>query len=139
MKNQKVKDCGYHHIALSASDFQKSLEFYTKGLGCSVFRTWETEDGRKIAMLDFGNGTYLELFSNGKQQDFLPEAAGGFFHLALKTTDAADAYERALEAGAKPHKMPAECSLPSEPVLHIKTAFVNGPDNELIEFFEIKE
>lgn len=138
MANQVIKDCGFHHIALSASDFEKSLKFYTEGLGYTVYRSWETETGRKIAMLDFGNGTLLELFSDGKRENVPEEPAGSYFHLALKTSDTKAAFESALKAGGTVHKAPSECVIPSCPEIKAVIGFVKGPDGELIELFEQK-
>ena len=66
------------------------------------------------------------------------ECAGAYFHLALKTTDTVAAYNRALEYGAKSHKVPTDMELPSEPPIPVCLAFVVGPDGELIEFFNQK-
>ena len=34
--NRKFSGCGFHHVALRASDFDKSLLFYTEGMGFPV-------------------------------------------------------------------------------------------------------
>lgn len=137
MANEVVKNCGFHHIALAASDFEKSLKFYTEGLGFKVFRTWTAGSGKTIALLDMGNGDMIELFSDGEAGSH-EECAGAYFHLALKTTDTVAAYNRALEFGAKSHKVPTDMELPSEPPIPVCLAFVVGPDGELIEFFNQK-
>lgn len=139
MANKRIQECGFHHIALSASNFEKSLQFYTEGLGFTKYRSWKTETGRSIALLNFGNDTYVELFSDGKQEAVPVEPAGSYFHLALRTTDAEGAFHCALSAGAQPHKEPALCILPATPEMRVKIAFVKGPDGELIEFFEPQE
>lgn len=135
MANEMVKGCGFHHMALAASDFEKSLKFYTEGLGFEIYRSWKTGNGGTIALLDMGNGDLIELFSDGKE-GFHGECAGAYFHLALKTTDAKGAYKRAMEYGATSHKEPAEMCIPSEPPMPVCIAFVKGLDGELIEFFE---
>ncbi|MBQ2966635.1 MAG: VOC family protein [Clostridia bacterium] len=136
MANQVVENCGFHHIALSASDFEKSLKFYTEGLGFTVYRSWIAGSGKKIALLDMGNGNCIELFSDGEKAEYPAEPAGSYFHLALNTTDAKSAYEKAIAYGAPSHKAPAEYTLPAQPPIEAVIAFVKGPDGELIEFFQ---
>lgn len=137
MGNEIIKNCGFHHVALSASDFEKSFKFYTEGLGFNLFRTFISSSGKKVALLDMGNGDMIELFSDGENGNH-DECAGSYFHLALKTTDAKAAYKRAMEFGAESHKVPADMELPSEPPIKACIGFVKGPDGELIEFFEEK-
>lgn len=134
--NKVVKNCGFHHIALSASDFEKSLKFYTEGLGFEVYRSWVAGSGKKIALLDMGNGNCIELFSDGEKAEYPAEPAGSYFHLALKTDDAKDAYEKAIAYGAPSHKAPDTYALPAQPPINAIIAFVKGPDGELVEFFQ---
>lgn len=60
MSNHIISNAHFHHIALKASDFNRSLKFYTEGLGFTVFKTWG-EDDSCAAMLDMGDGGYVEL------------------------------------------------------------------------------
>lgn len=66
MSNHNISNAHFHHIALKASDFNRSLKFYTEGLGFTVFKTWGEEDSR-AAMLDMGDGGYVELFAGGEK------------------------------------------------------------------------
>lgn len=40
MANEKIAGCGFHHVALQTSDFEKSLAFYTEGLGFQLRAKW---------------------------------------------------------------------------------------------------
>ncbi len=135
MANEKIKGCSFHHVALKVSDFDKSLKFYTEGLGFEVFRTWISGAGSRVALIDMGSGEYFEIFADGEKTEHAEPKAGEFFHLALKADDPRAAFERALEYGATPHIEPKDTSLPSEPPLPATLAFVKGPDGEQIEFF----
>jgi glyoxylase I family protein len=137
MANEKIKGCAFHHVALKVSDFEKSLKFYTEGLGFEVFRTWKNAQGSNIALIDMGSGEYFEIFADGGQTQHEQPKAGEYFHLALRVDNPREAFERALEYGATPHIEPKEALLPSEPPLPAALAFVKGPDGEQIEFFTL--
>lgn len=137
MANDIIGCTGITHVALHCKDFDKSYKFYTEGLGFKEFRRWDS-DGKIVVLLDTGNGTYLEIFSNGKDRTCFDEEAGSYVHLALGVKDSQKAYERAMEYGARDHKYPAHIDIPSTPVLPCVISFVLGPDGEQIEFFEYK-
>jgi hypothetical protein len=62
--NLKIRGGGLHHVAIEASDFDRSLRFYTEGLGIRNVLTFP-EEGQTVAMPDTGYATYVELFSGG--------------------------------------------------------------------------
>ena len=130
--NQIIKGMGVHHIALRATDFEKSLAFY-KALGLAEKVAWGDGSGR-AAMLDFGDGNCLELFANGEKGT---DTDKRFYHLALRVDDVDAAFEIALKAGATPKNDPMVVS-PENPTspLSMSIAFVSGPDGEIIEFFK---
>ena len=96
MENKVIQNAGFHHIALYASDFERSFKFYTEGLGFNYVRGWGEGLGR-IVMLDFGGGALLELFAKGAPEE---QQNAKFIHLAIATTDPDGAYAAALAAGA---------------------------------------
>ena len=118
--NRKFSGCGFHHVALRASDFDKSLLFYTEGMGFPV--------------LDLGDGNYLELFASTPEQN--PPVEGRFFHLALRSTDVDADIEVVRALG---------CTITIEPKSvevngkTIRVGFFLGPDGEVLEFFHNDE
>lgn len=121
---------GIHHIAIRAADFEKSLAFYTEGLGMTIAMTWGEGDGR-AAMLDCGGGC-VELFAGGAGEK--PE--GVWLHLAFNCTDPDAAFARALAAGAREQKPPFDITITATPPQPVRLAFVIGPDGEILEFFK---
>ena len=135
MENKKIPGLTIAHLALKATDFDKSYKFYTEGLGMIPYISWGEGDGH-VQMLKFGAGAgILELFAGGSDAE---AELGKYVHFAYACDDVDKAYETALAAGDKPLTPPKTVSLDSKPekvTLHI--AFVYGPDNEQIEFFQM--
>ena len=130
--NEIIKGMGVHHIALKATDFDKSLAFY-KALGLTEKVAWGSGDGR-AAMLDFGDGNCLELFAGGESGENTDKR---FYHLALRADDVDAAFETAVSAGATPKNEPMTVSPENATKpLTMRIAFVYGPDGEIIEFFK---
>ncbi len=132
--NTKIDIKGFAHVALAASDFEKSLAFYER-LGFKNILQWGEGRGR-ICLLDCGNGQCLELFARG---DDGRTAEGRFFHVAFEVADVQKAFDTAVAAGAKPTIAPKSVSPDSAPVKAvIHCAFVEGPDGEALEFFRLE-
>lgn len=132
MANAIIKGMGFHHMSLYVSDFDKSLAFYQK-LGMRVYTAWGEGDFR-IALLDTGDGTLLELFAKPGQ---VIEAEGRWQHLALHVENVQSALDTALAAGARLHSPVRIMDLDSHPrKITIQIAFVYGPDGEVIEFIK---
>ena len=123
---------GFHHIALDASDFDKSVEFY-KALGLTECVRWGEGEGRAV-MLDMGDGGRIEIFAKGENRERVDER---FLHLAFKTDDVDAIYETAIKAGATTKTAPCDVSpVGAVPAISMRIAFVYGPDGELLEFFK---
>lgn len=139
-ENNILPGCGIHHIALRASDLERSIRFYTQALGFQVIARW-LEGAETIAMLDTGNGTILEIFHGGSPGEHnWDKTAGAMFHLAFAVDDVDTAFHRALQHGAAGKIPPQDVELPAQPqVLHIHNAFVYGPDGEVLEFFRLRK
>jgi len=133
MANKKVPNIGVHHLALSAVDFDKSIKFYTEGLGFEIVAEWGEGAGR-AALLDIGNGSHFEIFANGNSNAQQNEK---FVHFAFATSNPDIAYENAVAAGAASHMTPKSLDIPANPPLPVRIAFVRGPDGEVLEFFKV--
>jgi lactoylglutathione lyase len=123
---------GIHHIGLLVKDSQKSLDFYTKGLGAKeVFSFPMGGSDKTIHLVDLGGNATIELIPRGTGEE---EKEAHWAHLAINTVDAKAAYEQALKAGATSRSEPKDNQLGTMKVIN---PFVYGPDNEVIEFFQI--
>jgi len=143
-KNETLRGGGFHHVAIRAYDFDKSLKFYVEGLGFTRRYGWG-EDGRakgekdsRAAMLDTGDGNYVELFAGSTRQPGTNQTEDVVFHFAIRTNDCDAALERARQAGATVTMEVKDVVPPlaEEPQETFRIAFVKGPDGEVIEFFQ---
>ena len=124
---------GFHHIAISCADIDKSIAFYT-AIGGTVYRTWG-EGKSRACMIGFGKENYLELFANGAPGR---PAEQNIVHFAFRSTDTAADFAKAIAAGAVETKPVADFTIPSKPEpLAIRFAFCRGLDGEIIEFFQV--
>ena len=124
---------GFHHIAISCADIDKSIAFYT-AIGGTVYRTWG-EGKSRACMIGFGKENYLELFANGAPGR---PADQNVVHFAFRSTDTAADFAKAIAAGAVETKPVADFTIPSKPEpLSIRFAFCKGLDGEIIEFFQV--
>jgi glyoxylase I family protein len=133
MPNQKIPGCGFHHIAIWTANWEKSLKFYTEGLGFTQKITWQ-EAPKRAVMLDTGDGNYLEIF----EREIAPTPTGeaNILHLCFRADDCAAAVEVAQSAGGEVTTETVSPGVFEKLGLNAKIAFVKGPDGEIIEFFE---
>ena len=135
--NTVLTHAGFHHLAFRARDFDKSLAFYTEGLGFVLAHGWGDGDTR-IALLDIGDGNFLELFASAPGQepytngDTAP-APGAFFHLALRTADVDKDIETVRALGCWVTVEPKSVLVNGKT---IRVGFFLGPDGETLEFFQ---
>jgi len=123
---------GFHHVGLLVKDAQKSLDFYTRGLGGKVIFSFPMSGSDKtINLVDLGDNAVVELIPKGNGEE---EANAHWAHLAIRTGNAKAAYEKAIKAGAVSRSEPKENELGAMTVCN---PFVYGPDREVIEFFQI--
>jgi lactoylglutathione lyase len=124
---------GFHHIGLWVQDSAKSLDFYTRGLGGKMTFSFPMGDsGKTIYLVDLGDNAVVEIIPRGNGEE---ERSARWAHIALRTGDARAAYDAAIKAGALSRTAPSDMRLGTMAVCN---AFVLGPDNEVIEFFQVK-
>jgi glyoxylase I family protein len=131
-KNKKIKGCGFHHVSMKVKDLDKTIRFYSEGLGFVERVSWGQHPKRTV-LLDTGDGNYFEVSQGDPDQE---HGEGVFRHLALRVDDCDAAIEAARAAGAIVTVEPKDVTLSSEPPLQLRIAFFEGPDGELIELFQ---
>ena len=124
---------GIHHTALRSADYDASVRFYTEVLGMKVWISWGEGDGR-AAMIDAGDGNYIEVFARGAA---FTHVEGTILHFALRTDDCVAMLEKARAAGFEATMEAKAVVIDSNrgPV-PVKIAFFKGPDGEIIELIE---
>lgn len=125
---------GFHHAALNAKDFAKTVDFYVNGLGFKMVRDWSTPE-KSACMIDIGDGGLLEIFSGGDDEIYALEK---WPHIAFSCDDPDAAYAAAIAAGAAPHIEPKDVTIQAEVPFPVRIAFVRGLNGELLEFFQEK-
>ena len=120
-----------HHVAIIASDYEKSKEFYVKKLGLEIIREVYREERESYKLdLKLGN-SQIELFSFSSTPNRLtnPEACG-LRHLAISIDNI---YEAVLELRNK--------DIEVEPIridefTNRKFTFFQDPDGLPLELYE---
>ena len=87
--NKKIKGCGFHHVSMRVRDLNKSIRFYSEGLGFIERFSWGQEPKRTVLM-DTGDGNYFEVSQGNLDQIY---GDGVFRHLALRVDDCNAALE----------------------------------------------
>lgn len=89
-------------VALTTSDYERSVKFYCEGLGIEPAAIWNNGDGHAL-ILDMGNAT-LEIFDEAQARTIDQIEAGkrisGQIRFALQAPDLMAAMERLLAHGA---------------------------------------
>jgi catechol 2,3-dioxygenase-like lactoylglutathione lyase family enzyme len=115
------------NIAIHVSDLDGSERFYVDGLGLEVTARIETDEVREVIVGSATGGSELMLAVRADgTQPVEPDA--GIWKVFVHTDDAAEAYRRALAAGAEPVAEPELLDR-----FGITIAMVRDPDGYLIE------
>ena len=127
---------GVHHISIRTlpENFDRTVAFYTEILEMTVARSWGDEN-RKGIMIDTGDGTVMEITSNG---DGKANPEGAIKHFALATSQVDELVRRVREAGYAITMEPMDACIQAEEPYPIRIAFCVGPVGEEIEFFHVK-
>ncbi|MEQ9459875.1 MAG: VOC family protein [Phycisphaeraceae bacterium] len=135
--NTTIKNCGFHHVAVVVSDFDKSLDFYTNLLGMKEAAQWQAPPKRAI-MLDTGDGNYIEMFENKDRPQHADAGNEPWFHIALRTTNLDEVIARVREAGYPVTMEPTHIDIKTtdDRTIPVYICFFKGPDGESIELFQ---
>ena len=126
---------GFHHVAVKASDFEKSYKFYTELLGLKCRNAWG-EGEKRARMLVAEDGSAIELFAGGVKADALTSP---YIHIAFAVDDP-DYYIEKVRAEGYAIKMePTDMDIQGTPGFKARIAFCYGPDGEEVEFFKAVE
>lgn len=137
MPNPILGDGGFHHVCIKTRDWARTMAFYRDTLGCTEKIAWNFRDTqRRAVMLDTGDGNYIEVFED---PDYAAAPNGSVVHFALRTTKLDEVAARIRSAGAKITVEPKDVTLATTngvgPV-PIRIFFCEGPNGEIIEFFQ---
>jgi len=135
MPNSILGGGGFHHLALKTRDWDRTMAFYREILGFTVKIVWRTSPER-AAMLDAGDGNYLEVFED---LAFVPSPNGVLIHFALRTTRLDAVAARVRASGAKITMEPKDVTIATTNgagLVPIRIFFCEGPSGEVIEFFQ---
>jgi glyoxylase I family protein len=125
---------GVHHIAIIASDYSKSKDFYVDILGFKpIFEVYREESQSYKCDLALGDRYLIELFSfpNPPQRVDRPEATG-LRHLCFATPDIIVAVEYLKARGIEVETVRVD------PYTQEKYTFFKDPDNLPLELKEVK-
>ncbi len=132
--NQKIAGLGTHHIAVQTQDYAESIAFYTEVMGMTQTAEFSA-GGRRICLLDIGDGSHLELFEPLPGTSPSGDADGNVvFHFALATSDIEAGLERVRAAGME---ITVELKTADLGPLNVSIAFFKGPGGEVVEFFQV--
>ncbi len=132
--NEKIAGLGTHHIAVQTLDYEASIAFYTEVMGMAQTAEFSA-GGRRICLLDIGDGSHLELFEPVPGTTPSGDAEGNVvFHFALATSDIEAGLERVREAGME---ITVELKTVDLGPLNVSIAFFKGPGGEVVEFFQV--
>lgn len=133
-RNRKIVGLGTHHIAVQTRDYEASITFYTEVMGMRQAVEFSAGE-RRIALLDIGDGSHLELFEPEPGTSPSGDATGNVvFHFALTTTDIEPALERVRAAGME---ITVELKTVDLGPLNVSLAFFKGPGGEVVELFQV--
>jgi glyoxylase I family protein len=126
---------GFHHVCVKTRDWERTQRFYREVLGCSEKIAWRAAPQRAV-MLDTGGGNYIEVFED---LAYAGAANGSIVHFALRTTRLDEVATRVRAFGAKITMEPKAVTIATTNGagdVPIRIFFCEGPNGEVIEFFE---
>lgn len=138
MPDRSIHGPGFHHVAIRVRDFDATLRFYVEGLGFKRRYGWGEGD-KRAALLDTGDGNYLEVFAGANRPAGEDAPEGAILHFAMRVSNTDAALARAVAAGARTTMEPKDVPIDGDYPLTVRIAFCKGLDGEMIEFFQNEE
>ena len=111
------------------------MSFYKDTLGFVEKITWRAVPQRAV-MLNAGDGNYLEVFED---LDYTPSPDGAVLHFALRTAHLDEVAARIRATGAVISLEPKDVTIAptnAHAPVPIRIFFCEGPNGEIIEFFQ---
>ena len=121
-----------HHIALICSDYQRSLDFYTRVIGCEIIAEhWHEEQQSYLTKLSLNGEYVIELFSypSPPERPSYPEARG-LRHLAFEVDDIVAQVAELDRMGVVHEDIRTDATTGKHFV------FFNDPDGQPLEMYE---
>ena len=123
----------YLHTMLRVVDLERSLRFYTEGLGFELVSRKDYPDGKfTLAFVGYGDESetaVIELTHNWETKSY--DLGNGFGHIALGMPDVYKACEAVKAKGGKVTREPGPMKFGGSVI-----AFVEDPDGYKIEFIQ---
>lgn len=134
-KNKAIAGLGTHHIAIRARNWEESIKFYTEVMGMETAVEMSSPE-RRAVLLDIGDGSHIELFEATANSPKSPDDPDHdpVMHFAFSITDIESALERVRQAGME---ITSELRTTDIGHLNITIAFFKGPNQEIIELFQV--
>jgi lactoylglutathione lyase len=123
---------GIGHMAFVVSDMDKALDFYCGKLGFTLFFSLNDDKGQPwLNYLRVKDGSYIELFYNGKERAEQKPNMAGFMHMCLECGDIHATVEALRSKGAPIDAEPKQGSDKNY------QAWTHDPDGNKIELMVI--
>lgn len=130
---------GIDHVGLAVSDLDEAIEKWTTVFGAKLHsREINAEQGVEEAMLEFGQGSALQLLASLSPDSpigvFLANRGEGMQQLAIRVSDIALATEKLQAAGIETLSPAARIGTGGSSINFIHPKFTGGVLLELVEF-----
>jgi glyoxylase I family protein len=125
---------GFEHIGITASDLDRTIDFYCGMLGLTLVLRKTQADGSEVVFLDAGGGM-LEFFGRAgvERSRDVPRTEAGIRHLTLAFDDIGETVARLAATGVPVDLEPRPAS---NTELLKRIAFVRDPDGIQVELVE---
>ena len=125
----------FHHVCITASDYQSAIAFYVNILGLEIYRESFSENRNAQKLELYSDGSYvIELFAGGIDTEYDPDRAKdtktGLDHLSFLTDDVIKTLEYLRERGVPVTEVKKDRATGR------KYGFCWDPDGTKIEFYE---